>query len=50
MASKFYMSGAKGLKLKVRKSWVLTLTFVEVTGEKVERRSGGRMGIFGSPS
>ena len=44
------VSGAKGLKLKVRKSWVLTLTFVEVTGEKVERRSGGRMGIFGSPS
>ena len=49
MASKFYMSGAKGLKLKVRKSWVLTLTFVEVTGEKVERCSGGRDGHFWSP-
>ena len=32
---KFYSSLSKGLKLKVRKSWGLTLTFVEVTGEKL---------------
>ena len=32
---KFYNSVAKGLKLKVRKFWGLTPTFVEVTGEKL---------------
>ena len=32
---KFYPSVAKGLKLKVRKFWDLTLTFLEVTGEKL---------------
>ena len=35
---KFYSSLSKGLKLKVRKSWGLTLTFVEVTGEKLVGR------------
>ena len=35
MALKFYTSVAKRLKLKVRKSWGLILTFVEVTGEKL---------------
>ena len=32
---KFYISVAKGLKLKVRKFWGLVLTFVWVTGEKL---------------
>ena len=32
---KFYTSVPKGLKLKVRKSWELIPTFVEVTGEKL---------------
>ena len=32
---KFYTSMAKGLKLKVRKFWGLTPTFVEVTGGKL---------------
>ena len=32
---KFYISGAKGLKLKVRKFWELIPTFVEITGEKL---------------
>ena len=35
MASKFYNSVAKGWKLKVKKSWGLTPTFAEVTGEKL---------------
>ena len=35
MALKFYASVAKWLKLKLRKVWVLTLTFVEVTREKL---------------
>ena len=39
MNLKFYTSMVKGLKLKVRKSWGLVLTFVEVKGEKLE---GGR--------
>ena len=33
----FYTSVAKGLKLKVRKFWGLIRTFVEVTGEKLDR-------------
>ena len=32
---KFYISVAKGLKLKVKKFLGLILTFVEVTGEKL---------------
>ena len=32
---KFYTSVAKGLKLKVRRSGGLILTFVEVTGKKL---------------
>ena len=32
---KFYTSLSKGLKLKVRKFWVLILTFLKVTGEKL---------------
>ena len=32
---KFYISVAKGLKLKVRKFWWLIPTFVEITGEKL---------------
>ena len=32
---KFYTSLPEELKLKVRKFWVLILTFVEVTGEKL---------------
>ena len=32
---KFYTNVAKGLKLKVRKSWGLIPMFVEVTGEKL---------------
>ena len=39
----FYTSVAKGLKLKVRKLWSLTPTFVEVTGEKLVE------GLFGTP-
>ena len=35
MALTFYTSVAKGLKLKVRKSWGLIPTFAEVTGEKL---------------
>ena len=34
MTLKFYTSLAKGLKLKVRKFWKLTPTFVEVAGSK----------------
>ena len=34
---KFYTSLSKGLKLKVSKFWGLILTFVEVTGEKLDR-------------
>ena len=33
--SKFYMSVAKGVKLKVRKIWRLNPTFVEDIGEKL---------------
>ena len=40
---KFYNSLLKGLKLKVRKSWSLIPTFVEVTGEKLVG------GLFGLP-
>ena len=35
MTLKFYASEAKGLKLKVRKCFGLTPTFVEVTWEKL---------------
>ena len=45
MNLRFYISVAKGLKLKVRKFWGLILTFVEVTGEKLV---GGR-GAFLPP-
>ena len=38
---KFYTSVLKRLKLKVRKFWELTLTFVETTGKKT-----GREGLF----
>ena len=34
MTMKVYTSVAKVLKLKVRKDWELSLSFVEVTGEK----------------
>ena len=34
MTVKVYTSVAKVLKLKVRKDWELSLSFVEVTGEK----------------
>ena len=44
MNFKFDTSLAKGLKLKVRKSWGLVLTFVEVTGENLEGE-----GLFASP-
>ena len=37
MASNFYTSVAKGLKLKVIKFWELIPTFLEVTGEKLVR-------------
>ena len=40
MALKFYTSVAQGLKLKVRKSYGLITTFVEVTREKSV--AGGR--------
>ena len=43
MASKFYISLAKGLKLKVRKFFGLIRTFAEDTGEKVE---GGFSGFY----
>ena len=35
MASKFYISVAERLKLKVRKFWWLIPTFVDVTGEEL---------------
>ena len=35
MVMKFYTCVAKGLKLKVRKFWELTSTFVEVTGKNL---------------
>ena len=35
MALNFYARVAKGLKLKVRKFWWITLMFVEVKGEKL---------------
>ena len=35
MALNFYARVAKGLKLKVRKFWRITLMFVEVTGQKL---------------
>ena len=35
---KFYTSLSKGLKLKVRKFSGLTRTFIEVTGEKLDKR------------
>ena len=35
MTFEFYTSVEKGLKLKVRKFWGLSSTFVEVTGEKL---------------
>ena len=35
MTLKFYISVAKGLKLKVRRFCGLSLMFVEVTGEKL---------------
>ena len=41
---KFYTSVAKGLKLKVRKFWGLSSTFVEVTVEKLVGRT-----LFASP-
>ena len=41
MTLKFYISVAKGLKLKVRRFCGLRRTFVEVTGEKL---AGG--GLF----
>ena len=31
----FYISVAKGLKVKVRKFWGIIPTFVEITGEKL---------------
>ena len=37
MALKFYTSLAKGLELKVRKSWGFIPTFTELTGEKLVR-------------
>ena len=40
---KIYTNVPKGLKLKVRKSWELIPTFVEVTGEKLEG------GLFAPP-
>ena len=35
MALKFYTSVTKALELKVRKFWALSLTYVEITGEKL---------------
>ena len=35
MLLKLYTSEAKRLKLKVKKNWGLTATFIEVTGEKL---------------
>ena len=42
MVLKFYTSVAKRLKLKVRKFWELTLTFVEVIGEKLVGGGAGK--------
>ena len=44
MTSKFYTSVSKGLKLKVRKFWELSSTFVEVTGKKLV--GGGGKGFL----
>ena len=44
MALKFYTSLAKGLELKVRKSWGFIPTFTEVTGEKTSKGD-----LFASP-
>ena len=41
MALKFYTSVATGLKLKLRKFWGLSPTFVEVTGEELVGIGGG---------
>ena len=46
MASTFYISVAKGLKLKVGKFGGLDPTFVEVTGEKAGTGKGGRIGFL----
>ena len=35
MTLKFYTSKVKGLKLKDRKFWEISPTFIEVTGEKL---------------
>ena len=35
MTLKFYTSVSKGLKLKVRKFWKLSATFIDVTGKKL---------------
>ena len=43
---KFYTIVAKGLKLKARKFWGLTTTFVKVAEEKLV---GGGGCLFGSP-
>ena len=40
MIVKIYTSVAKGFKLKVRKFWVLLLTFVEVIEKKLAREGG----------
>ena len=47
MASTFYISVAKGLKLKVGKFGGLDPTFVEVTGEKAGTGKGGEDWLFG---
>ena len=36
MALRFYTNVAKGLKLKLRKVWVLVPAFEEVTGDRVK--------------
>ena len=41
MARRFYSSVAKGLKIKIRKFWVLIPTFGEVLGEKLVGGWGG---------
>ena len=46
MAFKLYASVAKRFKLKVRESWRLIPTFVEVTREKLVRRGG--WGVVGA--
>ena len=43
MALKFYTSVKKGLKLKVRKFWEISPTFVEVTEEKLVRGRGDKI-------